>query len=332
MSNNNKKTTTTTTTDSVSVAGPNDTYTNMCPDGHACDNDASCVESLLHENKYVCDCHDAYLQTGRVYAGLSCQHVATEYCTESGEISQSSFCTNQGSCKSKASGATTAAHAGCKCPKGYTGDHCQYIQNSVPSDMSYFLDGTTFAARMKLAQEGEGIPPAAIVVPILLVTFGVLGFVLYKYRGFGWTGAGHVVDKNKKADENMLEADGSNTLNNKTNPLFLSTQRRNSTPAFSSTHKAALMDPPDFDDLLEQSDHVKFHMDPTGTASHKLFASDPGLQFAPTADTTGSGSPTNYMNDDRYGTGGTEAFDEYDPSEFPPTDEDDVAAYDPTFT
>lgn len=331
--NNQKKTTTTTSTQSVSVAGPNDTYTNMCPDGHACDNDSTCVESLLHENKYVCDCHDAFLQTGRVYAGLSCQHVATEYCTKSGEISSRAFCANQGSCKSKVD-STTAAHPGCKCPKSYTGEHCQYIQNSVPNELSYFLDGTTFSARMKLIQkEGAGIPPAAIVVPILLVTFGILGFALYKYRGFGFMG-GHVVDKSKKADENMMEADGSNTMKPGAakNPLFLNTQRRNSTPAFSSTHKAALMDPPDFEDLLEQSDHVKFHMDPTGTATHKLFASDPGLQFAPTADTTGSGSPTNYMDDDRYGSGAQETFEEYDPSDFPPTDDDDVAAYDPTFT
>ena len=139
--------------------------------------------------------------------------------------------------------------------------------------------------------------------------------------------------KSKKADENMMEADGSNTMMKKTGSLFMTSQRRNSTPAFSSTHKAALMDPPDFEDLLEQSDHVKFHMDPTGTASHKLFASDPGLHYAATTETTGSGSPTNY-DADKYdmSEGGAAEFEEYDPNDFAPTPEDDVAAYDPTFT
>jgi len=353
-SKNNKKNTTTTTTtttsttstSSVAVSGPNDSYINMCPDGHACDNDASCVESLLHENKYVCDCHDAYLQLGKVYTGLSCQHVATEYCTESGEISQISFCANQGTCKSKVQ-SPTAAHPGCNCPQNYDGEHCQYVRNSVPTELSYFLDGTTFSARFRptTITEGSGISPAAIVVPILAVVCGILGYVMFKYRGLPTLFSGkHVVDKSKRADENLMNVDGSSTFptkknnNGTANSLFSYSQhRRNSTPAFSSTHKAALMEPPDFEDLLEQSDHVKFHMDPTGSATHKLFASDPGLIYNHTMETTGSGSPTNNNTGDDteeynmdHDEGGLEDYDMTSPSK--DDQDDDVAAYDPTFT
>lgn len=314
----------TTTTTTVS----SDAYTNICPDGHACDNDASCVESLLQENKYVCDCTDAYEQTGRVYAGLSCQHVATAYCTTSGEISQTSYCVNEGVCNSKV--APTASHPGCKCPKNYTGEHCQFIVGSAPAETSYFLDGTTYAAAHYVNTEGPGVNPAAIVLPILFVTMGAMGYFLWKYRGFSLSG-GLVVDKSKKADENMLEADGTSLSTSMSKlagvggPKGITPGRRMSTPAFSSTHKAALMDPPDFEDLLEQSDHVAFHMDPTGTAVHKFFASDPTLNFIPTTSTSGSGEsfPTSY-SDNANGTNYTENYDlsqnqmfeEYDPKDF----------------
>ena len=71
------------------------------------------------------------------------------------------------------------------------------------------------------------------------------------------------------------------------------------------------MDPPDFEDLLEQSDHVKFHMDPT---THKLFASDPTLHYNGTSDTSGSGSPTSYSEE--YDIGQSQRFEEFDPNDF----------------
>ena len=290
--------------------------TSICTDGHPCDNDSTCVESLIHERRYVCDCHFAYLQTGRVYAGLSCQHAATEYCTTTGDISESNFCANQGTCRAKVG--AKDVHPGCDCPTGYAGEHCQYIAGSQPDPTSYFLDGTTASAidGYRIITEGPGLNPAAIVIPILTVTMALMGIFLWKYRSF--TLQGHTVEKEKSADENMIDADGSSML--KKNSLLANNMilhRRNSTPAFSSSHKAALMDPPDFDDLLEQSDHVKFHMDPTMTASHKLFASDPMLHYNHTSDTTGSGSPTNYVED--YDMTALPAFEEYDPNDFTTT-------------
>ena len=272
-------------------------YTNICPDGHACDNDSTCMESILQERKYVCDCYDAYEQTGRVFAGVSCQHMATEYCTSSGELSQTLFCTNQGTCQSKVT-ASSSQHPGCRCPKGYTGAHCEYVEGSVPLETSYFWDGTTYAHQFyKNHRQGveEGLPmnPAAIVMPILSVVFLALGLTLWKYRRMT---LGHVHDKSKQPDVNMLEADGSASMADVIGPTSTGSfgmGKRNSTPTFSSTHKAALMEPPDFENLLEQSDHVHFHKDYTGSRTHKLFASDPTLNYTPTMETTGSGSPTN---------------------------------------
>lgn len=332
-----------------------DAYTNVCPDGHACDNDSTCVESLLQESKYVCDCHDSYINTGRVFSGLSCQHVATEFCTTTGEISHIAYCVNKGQCLKKIDPTATTgganAHPGCSCPRNYEGEHCQYITGSTPDEMSYFLDGTTFAARFIHPDgEGPGFSPVAIVVPILLVTFAALGYVLWKYRGLdlvklklsGWRNKEdpHVIDKTKTADENMLDANGDTVAEMR--GQFKYQGRRNSTPSFSTNHKTGslshIMDPPDFDDLLEQSDHVQFHMDHTGSASHKLFASDPNLTYNPTVETTGTGSQesSESNNDDGTGAGAhlspsyavpgddfnedldnspTE-FEEYDPSDF----------------
>jgi hypothetical protein len=294
-------------------------FTNICPDGHACDNESTCVESLMHEHGYVCDCHFAYLQTGRVYAGMSCQHAATDYCTATGEISESSFCANSGKCR--ATVGPKDVHPGCDCPTGYAGEHCQYIAGSQPDALSYFVDGTT-ASDIDVFRntEGPGINPAAVVLPILAVTLIVLGFFLWKLPSLNLNG--HTVDKSKSADENMMDADGSASMKNKSNLLVntSSGHRRNSTPSFSSSHKAALMDPPDFDDLLEQSDHVKFHMDPTMAVTHKLFASDPTLHYNHTSDTSGTGSPSSYVED--YDMAALPAFEEYDPNDFTTTNTD----------
>ncbi|CAB9523797.1 Notch ligand involved in the mediation of Notch signaling (By similarity) [Seminavis robusta] len=320
MAGKDEKSKTTTVTMAASGNSRPEGYTNICADGHACDNDATCVESLLEEHKYVCDCHEAYLQTGRVYAGLSCQHVATQYCTSTGEISETLFCVNDGVCRNKVG--VSAQHPGCECPPEYSGDHCQYIAGgSEPDALSYFLDGTTFASAMDgstsmnsnnngvlVTTEGPGINPAAIVLPILTVTLCVVGYLLWKYRTHNLRG--HMVDKNKAVDENMMDADGSSMLKNPMTQMMLA-GRRNSTPAFSSTHKAALMDPPDFEDLLEQSDHVKFHVHP---ATAKLYASDPMLHYNGTSDTSGSGSPTSYSEE--YDIGQSQRFEEYDPNDF----------------
>jgi hypothetical protein len=302
--------------DTKTVNAQPEGYTNICKDGHACDNESTCVESLMHEHSYVCDCHNAYLQTGRAHAGLSCQHVATEYCTVTGEVSESLFCTNSGKCRSQVN--LEDLHPGCTCPTGYAGDQCQYIVGSEPDPMSYFLDGTAATATdegLHNIEEGPGIDPAAIVIPIMMVTLILLGYFLYKFRLL----KGHLIDKTKMADENMMEADGSSSMKYHTSNNSLtntsSGHRRNSTPAFSSSHKAALMDPPDFDDLLEQSDHVKFHnMDPTMSVTHKLFASDPTLNYNYTSDTSGTGSPTSYVED--YDMAALPAFEEYDPNDF----------------
>lgn len=91
-----------------------------CPDQHVCRNGAMCIKDPEKEGRYKCDC-DAAADPDSVYAGLSCEHIATEYCNWEGRISQKSFCTNGGTCIQNVE-AIEGKHLGCICTDKYTGD------------------------------------------------------------------------------------------------------------------------------------------------------------------------------------------------------------------
>lgn len=90
-----------------------------CPDYHKCRNGGACAEDRDHEGTYWCDC--SIIEGDRVFVGIGCEHEATNFCNVKGEVSRSSFCANEGTCKQL--GATPDnEHAGCDCQPGYTGD------------------------------------------------------------------------------------------------------------------------------------------------------------------------------------------------------------------
>ena len=90
-----------------------------CPDSHQCENGGICVEPPSAEGKYYCDCDESNLGGAKVFSGLYCQHEATVYYTMTGELSRTSFCTNNGICRGTVT--DKQEHLGCDCPEGYTG-------------------------------------------------------------------------------------------------------------------------------------------------------------------------------------------------------------------
>ena len=69
----------------------------------------------------MCDCNTAHTD-GKSFAGLSCEHISSEFCTPADDQDQKdSFCTNGGSCILD----PDTRHEGCECPEGYSGDLCE---------------------------------------------------------------------------------------------------------------------------------------------------------------------------------------------------------------
>jgi hypothetical protein len=59
------------------------------------------------------------------------QHIFTSFCTGESETidRSSSFCTNFGVCKDKKG--KSKYHAGCDCPEGWAGHHCEIAENAL---------------------------------------------------------------------------------------------------------------------------------------------------------------------------------------------------------
>jgi hypothetical protein len=73
-------------------------------------------------------------------------------------------------------------HGGCKCPKGYTGEYCQFVEGSVPSDWELANYPAISAARAGVYDAGmDGGKIAGIVIGSLLgciVAFGMLAMFI----------------------------------------------------------------------------------------------------------------------------------------------------------
>lgn len=80
----------------TTMATNESTAIEICPDGHQCENGSKCVENLKKEGSFFCDCDESIVNNAKVFSGLYCQHEATEYCTLTGKVSRTAFCTNNG--------------------------------------------------------------------------------------------------------------------------------------------------------------------------------------------------------------------------------------------
>ena len=97
----------------------------VCDDHHICRNGSRCVPHPNFPGSYTCECSTDQ----EVYAGLSCDHVATSYCNDGNEVNAQSFCTNHGVCVDNFS--EDGEHAGCICPEEYKGEVGEFI---IPSN------------------------------------------------------------------------------------------------------------------------------------------------------------------------------------------------------
>jgi len=98
----------------------------VCGEGeHICLRGSVCVENGLteQEEKYACACERA---GERPTVGHMCEFIAETSCTLEDEFSDHSFCTNGGTCRDIVG--RYQNHAGCDCPPGYKGDHCEIVE------------------------------------------------------------------------------------------------------------------------------------------------------------------------------------------------------------
>ena len=100
-----------------------------CGPSKYCYHGSSCVYDS--SGNPMCDCNTAHTD-GKSYAGISCEHVSSSFCTPGDDQDQKdSFCVNGGKCIED----PNFKHEGCDCPEGYSGDLCE-IQSDTEPDCS----------------------------------------------------------------------------------------------------------------------------------------------------------------------------------------------------
>lgn len=147
----------------------------QCPDGHRCFNGSLCTENPYDEGSYYCDCQESI--TDKAVAGLSCEHVATAYCTYDKEVSMTSFCTNHGSCKALVS--SGEAHLGCDCPADYEGEHCQFVKGTTRPNNWPGAQGDGTAQSWGSNNGGNEKLSGGVTAVIVLICLGLVGVVGY---------------------------------------------------------------------------------------------------------------------------------------------------------
>lgn len=164
-----------TTTNRILKKNKSDPATTICPDGHRCDNHSECVENPNDESQYFCDCDASALLWDEAFAGLSCEHKATEYCKHD----PSMFCTNGGSChQTRASGG--AKYTECRCADGYEGSHCQFVAGSAPQDWPTDAASKVMTSKHH-GQGGMGTGGIVAVVMVSLALVWVIGLLVWRY-------------------------------------------------------------------------------------------------------------------------------------------------------
>lgn len=157
--------------------------TTECNDGTVCENFAPCVPHPTNEGRYVCDCFKARAGDDRAvnYAGVYCEHQATSYCQAGGGVSAHAFCTNGGECERTVG--RTEQHAGCKCPGGYAGDFCQFVEGGQPSDwtVEHFMHPSLASVYGRDQGSGKSKTMAGGIVVGATIAFVFMAFLVFGF-------------------------------------------------------------------------------------------------------------------------------------------------------
>lgn len=172
-----------------------------CDDGTICENRSKCVEHPYKEGKFICDCLSASQDI--FFAGLYCEHKATDYCGKLGNKNPT-FCTNGGTCRKSVG--RNEEHVACQCKPGYVGDYCQFVEGGQPSDweLSHFQNPALFGLGGAGVQS-TGLGDAAIAG----ISVGtVLAALIIIALGFMW--CGRMNNAWSKNDKEMDTGDANN--------------------------------------------------------------------------------------------------------------------------
>lgn len=115
---------------------------NVCESAdQVCSNGRKCQRAVddFAQEYFHCECDPVRSDLSFDYADKLCAHASTVFCREDddteqakkdrkslGEAAGGSFCTNGGVCREEVDDGKNHHHAGCDCPKGYTGNHCEH--------------------------------------------------------------------------------------------------------------------------------------------------------------------------------------------------------------
>ena len=159
----------------------------QCADGTYCENNSPCIAHPIKEDKYMCDCSLAHLNPSGIaqtadlkvsFGGVYCEHVATSYCQQGKQFSDTAFCTNGGECRLLVG--KNEEHAGCKCPPNYEGHYCQFVRGAKPSDweMSDFMHPNILSSVRGVEKVGgAGGVVGLFILGILLIGAMVAFFI-----------------------------------------------------------------------------------------------------------------------------------------------------------
>mmetsp|Transcript_7794 Transcript_7794/g.11189 ORF Transcript_7794/g.11189 Transcript_7794/m.11189 type:complete len:594 (+) Transcript_7794:79-1860(+) len=146
-----------------------ETSLDECSGEHVCLHGSKCINK---GDGHECDCDKA----DGVVAGKFCEHKQTTVCTsDPGSVKEiKAFCVNNGQCVDIIG--PTESHAGCKCPDGFYGEHCEFT-----TDMSNLVEEQQTSGATNSPTVSTGSMYIFTTVAVVLV-LGVIGGSLFIAR------------------------------------------------------------------------------------------------------------------------------------------------------
>jgi hypothetical protein len=136
----------------------------QCANGNQCQRDVDGSNNVY----YHCECKKSKSDLSFDYSDKLCEHASTVFCTDDGspvakknrqslgKSAGGSFCVNGGTCLPRDSAeAIKSHHFGCKCPPGYSGNHCEEA-DSPPAQTEKKTLQSVLLAQQQQASSGAG--------------------------------------------------------------------------------------------------------------------------------------------------------------------------------